>query len=423
MATKYLLTTTNTDNSILASQIGDASVTGAKLTSDVNLPVGARLDGVALTDRITAAAGGYDFKESAVTAVFATNTQTIGGSSPYYNDSASAYVSADLPDVPAYGFLIAEATLALNTAIAENQNRALVDNDRVAFSVASGGPSASKRTGIYTVTRGLGKGTTSSAYYYTFTRASDANSTTNFNLGALLYLNAGDLAGRALFLGAGTFNSTTALWTLQESGVYTAGSYISITDGAIAVRATGYLGNNAGDLDLQVAGGSALYNNSGLDVRNADSSYRGTVSSAEWGVVTGSGQYGKNYDISNTAVTRTTDLTSKTFSSPYGTLGANKSALVEVTVVSRSVTVDGSADVTGTCIQKWAFTLARDSSDTAVLDSVQLFKSGTSNILGCTVAMQVTGLSGADAIAVTGVLGSGGSTTIDHNVSIVCRTL
>ena len=431
MATQYLLKTTNTDNTINTTQIGDASITGAKLTSNVDLPVGARLDGVALTDRITAAAGGYDFKEAARTVVLAPSSAFIGGPMGGYNDSASVYTETNSPNVPAYGFVLSETSYALNTAIAANGNLALNSGDRVVFVLtSSGSPVAGKPNGIFVASRVNGQGITGGDYFWSFARATDADSTAELSLGALVYLSAGDLAGRSLFLGAGEFNSSSALWTLQESGVYTAGDYINIADNEISVKIAGsgsaLHDDGSGNLDVYLASGSAITNaGSGLDVQSASASNRGTVSSDEWGVVTGAGQYGKNYDISNTAVTRTTDLTAKTFVSPYGTLAVNKSALVEVTVVSRSVTIDGSADVTGTCIQKWAFTLARGASgDTTILDSFQIFKSGTSNILGCTVEMVTATKAGADVIAVYGVDGAGASTTtIDHNVSIVCRTL
>jgi hypothetical protein len=404
MSIKYLLTTTTADNKIVvADQIPANSIGSGQVDSSI-----------ALQSSLDAAIKGLSPKGSVRTIL---DLPQLSNSLPTPSFTWSGG-----------GQTLTSTTNFTLTGVSISGVTDLVAGDKVliTFSTAD-----KKYAGIYVITdAGVADPGGSPVV---FTRASNFNESAEVLFGAYVVVNAGDYVNQIWYLqteGAITLNTTALVFAhWGETGAsYTAGNFIDLTGNAIAVKlansGSALHNDGSGNLDVYLASGSAITNaGSGLDVRNADSSYRGTVSSAEWGVVTGSGQYGKNYDITNTAVTRTTDLTPKTFSSPYGTLGANKSALVEVTVVSRSVTVDGSADVTGTCIQKWAFTLARGASHTAVLDSVQLFKSGTSNILGCTVAMQVAGLSGADAIAVTGVLGSGGSTTIDHNVSIVCRTL
>lgn len=427
MATNYLLKTTNTDNTILTSQIGDASITGAKLTSTVNLPIGAQLGGVDLTARITAAAGGYDFKESAVTAVLAES-----GDLQAYNDSDTALVTTNLPDVPAYGFLIAETDLDLKTGILENQNQALTDGDRVVFSVVSADePAASKRTGIYTVTRVAGKGTSSAAYFYTFTRAADANSTTNFNLGALIYLNAGDLIGRALFLSAGTFNDASALWTLQASGSYTAGNGIAISNqNAISANllAAGGLGfGDGGDgnkLIVKVAASNALSKDGSsgeLSVRSADASLSGVVSASEWKVVNAVAQHGYHIDGAPVLATGTTPVT---ISLP-ATIGASKSAIVELTLLSRSAEYDSGggyvANTTKTCLQKMTFMLERGpADDCTLLDETVILKASTAAGIGAIVAtIEVAGAGNSPAIKITGVA----NWKISNDVSILMRLI
>jgi len=380
---------------VTSAEIAANAVTGAKLASDVDLPVGTLLNGTSLTSQIAAAAGGYDFKESAVTAVLAAS-----GDLGAYNDSASPSVTANLPDVPAYGFLIAETTLALNTAIAANQNRALTDGDRVAFAVASGAPSASKRTGIYTVTRGLGKGTSAAAYFYTFTRAADANSTTNFNLGALIYLNAGDLIGRALFLSAGTFNNVSALFTLLAAGTeYTAGNGISISGGnAISVSAD--------------AAGPVTVSGSGVSVRAASASQSGVITSTQFKNLTRT----VAASAESATATQTVNLTPNSFMLPVTAINT----VVLVRAVVHSLSTVGSKH----CVTEVRFALRRGGSSNSVLigNTVTIFKEGdASGITAMTVEGTVgtTGSGGEDYITITGV----DTFTIDHNVVVTTQII
>ena len=420
MAIKYLLNTPNADNTISTAEIAalavttakidalavttakidalavttakiDANaVTGAKLATDVDLPVGARLDGVLITDRITAVAGGYDFKESVVTLVGAA-TGDLGA----YNDSASPSVTDNLPDVPAYGFLIAETALALNTAITENQQRALVNGDRVAFTVFSSGPAASKRTGIYTVTRGLGKGTSSAAYFYTFTRAADANSAGNFNLGALVYPNGGDLSGAGIFLGAGTFNSDTALFTLLTSE-YDAGDGISISGAnEISVSADG-------DGPVTVSG-------SGVSVRSASKTVSGVITSTQFKDLTRT----VAYSAESATATQTVNLTPSSFM--FQTTPVSSVVLVRAVVHSLSTT--GAKH----CVTEVRFALRRGASGNSALigDNVIVFKQGDESGITAMTVESLIGTAGADGITITGA----DTFTINHNVVMTTQIL
>ena len=386
------------DLAVTTAKIAANAVTGAKLASDVDLPVGTLLNGTSLVSQIAAAAGGYDFKESAVTAVLVTNAQTVGGSSPYYNDSDTAYSSANLPDVPAYGFLIAETTLDLHTAIAENQNRALTNGDRVVFSVVSGEePAASKRTGIYTVTRGLGKGTSVAAYFYTFTRASDANSTTNFNLGALIYLNAGDLIGRALFLSAGTFNNVSALFTLLAAGTsYTAGNGISISGGnAISVSAD--------------AAGPVTVSGSGVSVRAASASQSGVITSTQFKNLTRT----VAASAESATATQTTNTTPDSFMLPV--------TAINTVVLVRAVVHSLSTVTLKNCVTEVRFALRRGGSGPSVLigNTVTIFKEGDESGITAMTVEGTVGDAGADYITITGV----NTFIINHNVVVTTQLI
>lgn len=407
MAIKYVLTTTTPDNKIVvADQIPANSITSAQVDGSIALQsaLDAAIKGMAPKGSVRTILELPDLTNTAPTPSFTWN----GG-----------------------GQTLTSTTNFTLVGVAIGGVSDLANGDKVLVSFSS----ADKQyAGIYVITS-VGEADVSPVI---LTRAANFNETAEVSFGAYVVVNAGTYANQIWYLkteGAITLNTTPLTFELWggTGSTYTAGNGISINGGneiAANLLAAGGLGfGDGGDsnkLIVKVAASNALSKDGSgvLSVRNASSSVSGVVSAAEWKVVNASGETGAHFGIDNTAVTRTTDLTPKTFSSPYGTLGANKSALVEVTVVSRSVTVGGSSDVTGTCIQKWAFTLARGATGaTVVLDSTQIFKSGTANILACGVAMQVEGLDGADAIAVTGVLGVGGSTTIDHNVSILCRTL
>ena len=386
-------------DAVITAKIAANAVTGAKLATDVNLPVGTLLNGTSLLSQIVAIAGGYDFKESVVTLVVAGSAQTIGGSSDYYNDSDAAYVSADLPNVPAYGFLINEATLNLDAAITQNKNRALVDGDRVAFSVfTDDAPAASKRTGIYTVVKGAGKGATLGNSYFFFTRATDANSATNFNLGALVYVNAGDEIGAGVFLGAGTFNTTTALFTLmQGGGTYTAGNGIALAGDSFSVAA-----DVSGPVTVSAAG---------VSVQSASASVSGVITATQFKDLTRTVAASKE----SSGALQTVDNNTATLEIPVTAINT----VVLVRAVVHSLSTTGAKH----CVTEVRFAMRRAGTGTnSVLindSTVTVFKEGdSSGITAMTVAGTVGAL-GVDVITITGVA----SFTINHSVVVTTQLI
>lgn len=386
---------------VTAAKIANNTITGTQLAAGINLPSDAQLNGTAISSLITAAAGGYDFKEAALTSVSAQASVFSGDG---YNNSASAVVTANLPDIPAYGFVIPDATLALGTAISANDNTALsTSGSRVVFILLDGNddPLAGRPNGIFVASRGSGKGSTSGDLFWSFVRASDANDATKLSLGALVYFTGGSTPGSAAFLSAGEWNSTSALWTFQAPGTtYSAGNGISISGG----NAISVLSNSSATVPVTVGA-------QGVSVPLATASVAGAITTDQFEVLKATGAYGKtelniggSYNTLNTGTT--------TLGLPHGTLGTNQTALVEGVVISRSISDDNGPNTGKRCVTKFAFAISRASGGNSVLvgDFVTLFKEHDANGIGTMTVDVNIGTNGSDSIIVTGA----NSWTISH---------
>lgn len=402
---------------VTEAKIGSGAVTGAKLASNIDLPSGTLLNGSSLSGMITAAAGGYDFKEAARTAVLLPSSAFVGSLQGGYNDSATVYTETNSPNIPAYGFVVSEASYALNTAIAANGNLALTSGDRVVFILTSdGSPTAGKPNGIFVASRVNGQGTTAGDFFWSFARATDADSVTDLSLGALVYFTSGDFQGEAAFLSAGEFNSSSALWTLQEATTYTAGSGISISGG----NEISVVSDSGASLPVTVGVG-------GLSVRLATDSQSGGVSADQLKVIQASGANGK-LDLASAAYMETDGAASITVGLPLGSgssgvLPTYTTAFVEAVVVSRCRSLSGNADFTKRCVTKLAFTLSRGSSGNSALvgDVVTLYKEHDVNGIGG-LAVDVlinTSTAGEDTIQITGVA----NYVIEHQLYVTARTV
>jgi hypothetical protein len=379
---------------VTAAKIANNTITGTQLAAGINLPSDAQLNGTAISSLITAAAGGYDFKEAALTSVSAQASVFSGDG---YNNSSSAVVTANLPDIPAYGFVIPDATLALGTAISANDNTALsTSGSRVVFILLDGNddPLAGRPNGIFVASRGSGKGATSGDLFWSFVRASDANDATKLSLGALVYFTGGSTPGSAAFLSAGEWNSTSALWTFQAAGTtYSAGNGISISGG----NAISVLSNSSASVPVTVGA-------SGVSVPLATASVAGAITVNQFEVLKATGAYGKT-GLKASYTTLNTNTT--TIGLPHGTLAVDTTALVEGVVVSRSTSDDNGPNTSKRCVTKFAFAISRGASGNSVLvgDFVTLFKEhDTNGIATMTVDVSI-GTDGVDELIITGATG------------------
>ena len=152
------------------------------------------------------------------------------------------------------------------------------------------------------------------------------------------------------------------------------------------------------------------------------SSQRGTVSGQEWSVLDASGEYGKRYTGGTVQTTGTTpvDVNLPT------TIGANKSAYVEILLLSRSSQHDSgsgyAADTTQSCMQKVVFMLHRGASgDCTLFEETTIVKNhnGTPGISGVTVTLATSGNTDSPAVRITGEA----AYVIENNVSIVMRLI
>lgn len=392
---------------VTAAKIANNTITGSQLAAGINLPSDAQLNGTAISSLITAAAGGYDFKEAARTLVIAGDSNFWGG----YNDSSSAIPRTTVggtpyPEIPAYGFVIPESVLgsplALNTAISANSNLALSDGDRVAFAYTGAGvePAAGKPTGIYVATR-----ITDTGYdYWRFTRAADADSTAELSLGALVYLTSGDEAGQGLFLGAGQFNSASSLWTPQAAGTtYSAGNGLQLVSTTFSAKS-----NTSADVPVTVG-------SSGLSVPLATASVAGAITTDHFQVLKATASKGLT---GAKASFETTGTGTTSIGMPYGNLDVNSTSFVEVLVVSRSTT-----DASKRCVTSLAFALSRGGNGDSELvgDIVVRFKEHDANgIATVAFSLDLSGKAGVnDGFIITGVTGH----TIQHQIYMTSQVV
>lgn len=373
---------------VTAAKIANNTITGSQLASGINLPSDAQLGGTALSTLITAAAGGYDFHEGVKTAILLAATGK--GTSWSY---ASHAISAQ------------DSTYALGSAGDYNCNVVLSAGDRVAVVVTSGEtPAADEANGIYVV------GTLSGGAW-PLTRASDANSASNLSVGALTFLTAAVsplVTGQGLMLAGGDYESSSAVWSVVNPAAtaYTAGNGISI-NGSNVVSAV----SNTGATTPVTVGVN------GLSVRSASASQTGAMSAVQYGVVDALASFGKRYTGQSTSGTGTVDVNIP-FTSADGALAINKTALVDVVVVSRS-----STDATKRCVTRIAAALSRDGAGNSTLvgDVVTMFKEhdlSTGNIGGMSVNILI-GTDGADGVRVTGVA----AIDINHEIAITTRVV
>lgn len=232
MPTSYLFKTASDGLITDVNQLDNGLITGDKLNAAVDLPAGTLLNGTSLATQITAAAGGYDFHESVRTVVRLLDTDKgVGwdyGNTPHVLEIVNA----------SYNLLVAGnqncgVPLALTNRVA-----AMV----VSTSIASGPPAADEATGIYVLS--TYDGTT-----WGLTRATDANSASNFNRGALTFLGEAVSplqAGQGLVLVSGEYEDPTAVWAIAGAAfpTATAADEVLISTGA----GTSYTTKLAGDL-------------------------------------------------------------------------------------------------------------------------------------------------------------------------------
>jgi hypothetical protein len=373
---------------VTAAKIANNTITGTQLAAAINLPSDAQLAGTALSTLIAAAAGGYDFHEGVKTAILLDATDK-GTDWSYASHAISAQNSA----------------YALGSAGGYNCNVALSAGDRVAVVVTSASvPAADEANGIYVV------GTLSGGAW-PLTRASDANSASNLSVGALTFLTAAVsplVTGQGLMLAGGGYESSSAVWSVVNPAgtAYTGGNGINI-NGSNVVSAV----SDSGATTPVTVGGN------GLSVRSASSSQTGAMSADQYVVVDALASFGKRYTGQSTSGNGTVDVNIP-FTAAVGPLAVNKTALVDVVVVSRS-----STDATMRCVTRIAAALSRDGSgpSTLVGDVVTMFKEhdlGSGNISAMSVNILI-GTAGADAVRVTGANGI----DINHEIAITTRVV
>jgi hypothetical protein len=218
------------------AQLNSGLITGDKLDAAIDLPAGTFFNGTSLSTQITAAAGGYDFHESVRTVIRLL--------------AADKGVGWDYGNTP-HVLEVVNASYDLTVAGPQNCGVPLALTNRVAVmvvstSIAAGPPAADEATGIYVLQ-------TYDSVTWGLVRATDANSSANFNRGALTFLGEAVTplqAGQGLVLVNGEYEDPTSVWAIAGAAFPSAGAAdeVLISTGA----GTSYTTKLASDLVTDV---------------------------------------------------------------------------------------------------------------------------------------------------------------------------
>ena len=188
-------------------------------------------------------------------------------------------------------------------------------------------------------------------------------------------------------------------------------------DGSNALKVK--IGTTDGDNPLYVDGSA------GTSVKAASVSQAGYMSSTDFSKLASMAKSVKFEDGVNTITAHTTDTQDFSFNlfngEPSNALGINKTAIVEVTMIARSVQHNGSPDITKRAVRVLRAALAREGSGNSAFVGTQTLVDDFSDSSGIeTVGFEIfTGTNGGDFFKCTGV----NTWEIKYNIYVNYRIL